>query len=108
MSFKEAYQFLFYKLYKTIKNISIPEFMSDWKAVALMIMLEILLFFSAALYYMIFIDRRTKFLDYNLTYILPLVGIISIKYFLFADTQKCLMIINKFDSLSKKENIMGG
>lgn len=42
MIFLKAYQYFFYKLYKSIEYTSIPKFWSEWKAIGLLILLEIL------------------------------------------------------------------
>ncbi|MDD5152005.1 MAG: hypothetical protein PHC28_16250 [Flavobacterium sp.] len=41
MKLLKLYQYFFYKLYKSIEYTSVPKFWSEWKAIGLLILLEI-------------------------------------------------------------------
>ncbi len=108
MNIKEVYHFLFYKIYKFIKNVSVPEFWSEWKAIMLIIILEIALYFSVGMYYSVFINRYTTLLDNNFLIGLYLVSTIALNYYFFEHQNKWKLIIEKFDKLIKNKNIIGG
>lgn len=101
------YYYLFYTLYKFWENISYPRFWSDIKASVSILALQIWLLISLFVYYNIFIDRFFNLNDYlSLFFILVLILLI-IDYYTFNNKNKWMIILDEFDKLPKKKNIIG-
>lgn len=105
------YHYFFYELYKSIEYTSVPRFWSQWKAIALIILLEIWLFNSIDICYHYFYEipmsSSNSFLE--LDQILYLICIITLNWFLFDYKDKWREIIIRFDEeLPKRINLLGG
>lgn len=107
MSIKKVYDYLFYKLYKSLE-ISSFAFWSDWKASFLMDFLGCCLVFSLSIGYEL-ITKRTPFLfTSKATIIIFLMPIVVFNFFMFNHNNKWKAIIKEFDGWPKKKNTIGG
>lgn len=102
---KRAYYYLFYKLYKWIGN---DNWLVDWKAELSLDVLWIFLSISIIIYYTIFFDRFFQIGNgfYFLSGYLFLIALPN--YFIFHHKNQWEEIVNEFDQLPKKKNILGG
>jgi hypothetical protein len=108
MFIRRAYYYLFYKLYKFWEAISIPKFWSDWKAELSIDVLEIFLGLSGICYYAIVNKAIIDFGSGKYIVCLYLLLIAIPNYFIFHHHDQWKQIVHEFDSLSKKNNRIGG
>lgn len=102
---KQAYFFLFYKMYKWIGE---DNWSADWKA---SLSIDVLVFFailSFIVYYTTFIDRYFELGDSKIIVFLFIVGISVPNYFIFHHRDQWKEIVKNFDNLPKKKKLIGG
>ena len=102
---KQAYFFLFYKMYKWIGE---DNWSADWKA---SLSIDVLVFFailSFIVYYTTFIDRYFELVDSKIIVFLFIVGISVPNYFIFHHRDQWKEIVKNFDNLPKKKKLIGG
>lgn len=102
---KQAYFFLFYKMYKWIGE---DNWSADWKA---SLSIDVLVFFvilSFIVYYTTFIDRYFELGDSNIIVFVFIVVISVPNYFIFHHRDQWKEIVKNFDNLPKKKNLIGG
>lgn len=110
MIFLRAYEYFFYKIFKSIEYTSYPKFWSQWKAIAFIIMLQIWILCSIDTCYHYYIEvpisTSNNFLEtYQIVSIIVFVGL---NWFLFEYQNKWEEIVARYDKLSDKKNLFGG
>lgn len=106
MKIKDAYYYLFYKFYK-FGEWSPSTLPSDFTAAFAISGLEIMLLISLKFYYIEFWDWNDTFTFGSIQTIIPLAGVILIKYFAFIKDDKWKTYVKKFDKLSETRNLIG-
>lgn len=104
---KRAYYYLFYKFYK-FSEAAPSRWLSDWKAELAIDGLLFFLFFSLMIYYNLFIDR---FFKIPKTFVLVGIYFLFIgvpNYFIFHHRNQWKKIVDEFDELPKRKNLIGG
>ena len=101
------YYYFFYKFYKFWEFISIPSFLSDFKAGISLIALEIWFLLSIGVYYSVLTKETMNLSISSPIVLIPLVLILSIKYYCFIYSNKWKDHIKFFDKLEKKKNVIG-
>lgn len=82
--------------------------LSDWKAVIIIIGLELFLITSIVNYYAYFIDRNLSLSNIsNLTVGICALLVITPNYYLFIHTNIWKEYVKEFDQLPKRKNIIG-
>lgn len=107
---KNLYDYFFYKIYKSVEYLSVPKFWSDWKSLAIIVVLEILTcnILEVSYHYYFNIPMQTVGSQRIGYYEIILVSfLIIVNYYLFIHNDKWKAIIDKFDS-RKKNDILGG
>lgn len=104
---KRGYYYLFYKFYRMSENAP-SRWLSDWKAVLVIIALEIWFVLSITVYYAT-ITRTKMELDITTPIVfIPFLSIILINYFAFVHTNVWKEYVSEFDKLPKRKNRIGG
>lgn len=104
---KKAYYYFFYKLYKWYdRGPSI--WLSDWKAVASIIALEIWLYLAFISYFSVITKKATELTISSPLVFVPLTIILLVNFLFFSNTILCEHYIKEFDRLPKKKNRLGG
>lgn len=111
MHFKKFYHYTFYKLFNFYEKTPFwgAKWLSDWKALFSMMVLEIWLLLSSLIYYKVYTKR--DFIAENLMVpVLIIAAIIFslVKYFVFEYQNKWKDYIREFNKYSKKKNRIGG
>jgi len=106
----KAYQYFFYKTYKFIKNNSIPNLWSQWRAIASMIILEIFLINSIIVYFHYFTGIQKDVTNGGIQPfgIIMLFILAGFNYYIFDHKSKWKNIIKKYDNLPKRKVDTGG
>ena len=106
----KAYQYFFYKTYKFIKNNSIPNLWSQWRAIALMIILEILFINSIVVYFHYFtgIEKDVTGGGIQPSSLIMLFLLAGFNYYTFDHKNKWKNIVKKYDNLPKRKVDTGG
>jgi len=107
MSLKQAYYYLFYKLYKIAMHGAIKSLSSFYAEVGIMA-LEIWFFMSLFNYYSIFFNRYATIELKSIKGIAPLIIILVVNYFIFDYKNKWKKYVTEFDTWPKKRNKIGG
>lgn len=102
---KNAYYYLFYKLYKWYERGPFI-WMSDWKASINMDVLMIFLFSSLLNYYKVFFNPTSEIGEGNILIVFGIIISLS-NYFIFQHKDQWKVIIQEFDTLPKQTNIIG-
>ena len=107
MNLKEAYYYVFYKLYKSFEAAP-SKWLSDWKASVVLLALEIWCILPIMIYYKV-LTKEDLFKESTLIIVsFTVVGVlVAIKYFAFEYDQRWKIWITKFDKLSKRQNQIG-
>lgn len=111
MSFFKIYNYFFYRIYKSIEFISVPRFWSDWKAFAVVVILEIFVFNSLDVLYHYHFNIPMKTIgNQRISYsaIGLVLFLVVINYYYFEYNDKWKGIIQSFDKLPKKKDELGG
>ena len=108
MSPKKIYYFLFYKLYKVIKATSVPEFWSDWKALALINILEIVICLTTFNYYKLYINKHADLPNAFILVGIYVLIILLPNAYVFYHRNQWKKIISDFDKLPTASNKIGG
>ena len=106
----KAYQYFFYKTYKSIKSNSIPNLWSQWRAIAFMIILEIFLINSIVVYFHYFtgIEKDVTGGGIQPSSLIMLFLLAGFNYYTFDHKNKWKNIVKKYDSLPKRKVDIGG
>ncbi|HEY2580513.1 MAG TPA: hypothetical protein VGI43_01825 [Mucilaginibacter sp.] len=104
----KAYYYLFYKLYRFWENISIPKFMSDWKAELSIDVIEIFLGLSGIAYYTIVSKKWIDFGNNKYIIFIYILFIALPNYFIFHHKDKWKKIVHEFDKWPERKNKIGG
>lgn len=107
-SFKQAYSYLFYQLYKFWELFSVPKFWSDWKAELSIDVLEIFIGLSAIAYYSAITKDFVDFGDGKVVILIYFFAIATPNYFFFHHKEHWRDVISKFDKLPTITNKRGG
>ncbi len=110
MIFLRVYEYFFYKIFKSIEYTSSPNFWSQWRAIAFIIILEIWAVSAIDICYHYYgrvpMNSSNNLLEaYQVVSIILFVGF---NWFVFEYKSKWKEIIIRFDKLSKKKNLFGG
>jgi hypothetical protein len=102
---KKAYYYLFYRLYKYY-NSGTFVWGSDWKAVFIIEVLWLFIGGALLVYYKVFIDRSIHIGDSKILLIVFLIAISVPHYFIFHHRDQWKEIVNEYDKLPKKKNLI--
>lgn len=103
----KAYYYLFYKLYKVWDTISVPKFMSDWKAELSIDILEIFLGLSGIVYYTIATKKWIDFGDKKYLILIYILFIALPNYVIFHHKDKWKQIVHEFDKWPERKHKIG-
>lgn len=104
MKIKDAYNYLFYTLYTFWEFVSMPKFWSDAKAIFSIIVLEMFVLSSLAVYYRLYINPQSH-LGEGIYEILAMVFLLFIpNYLFFLHNDDWKLIVEKYDKRPKSEN----
>jgi amino acid transporter len=107
MGIKKAYHFFFYKLYKFYESAP-SKWLSDWKALFSLLVIEIWIFIAAMTYYKVFTKRDLIYEDNLETASITIViALALINYFVFGHQDRWKTYVKEFDSWSKKKSRIG-
>ncbi|WP_326983434.1 hypothetical protein VUJ46_02485 [Chryseobacterium sp. MYb264] len=107
----KIYDYFFYKMYKWVEYTSElggGRFWNDWKASLSMDMLLYFIIMSIFIYYKLFFGHYIYMITYNKNVYILVIPIFLFNYFVFNHNDRWKYIIQKFDHLPKKKNIIGG
>lgn len=107
MNIKKGYEYLFYKLFRLIEFTSYPKFWSEWKAIAMLIIIEILFLYSLAIFFHYITGINIISPNIDLPAILIIFSLVWIKYYYFENNDRWKEIVKEFDKLPVKENKRG-
>lgn len=102
---KQAYFFLFYKMYKWIGE---DNWSADWKA---SLSIDVLIYFIIVeifIYYKIYFNRFIHLGENNTDIIILLILVSVPNYFIFHHRDQWKEIVKNFDNLPKKKKLIGG
>lgn len=99
----KAYQYLFYKLYKSIEYTSFPKFWSDWKALIALLGIEMWTGGSFVFYYQAITGKSVN----DMIFLLMGMFLVLTNWYLFEHKDKWKGIVKEFDQLPKKQNKKG-
>jgi magnesium-transporting ATPase (P-type) len=110
MSIRKLYYYFFYKIYKSIQYTSAPfgEFLNNFKAGLVMIVLQLWIVFSIINYYTVITGTKVQLSISNPIIYIPLVIILGVNYYTLDYLDIWKSYNNEFDQLHKKKNIIGG
>jgi hypothetical protein len=107
MNLKKAYQYLYYKIYKFLELSEFDGFWMEWRAYCLVLLLNVLIFFSIINYFTVLLKVLISFPDNNIwIYILSLI-IAYLNYKILLSKYRWKKIIKDFDNLPEKTNDKG-
>jgi hypothetical protein len=108
MTFKKAYCYLFYKLYRFWETVSMPRFWSSWKATLSLMALELWILMSILVYYTV-ITKEDLMSDKLLVVVIIITGVIFslIKYFVLDRKDQWKDYVQEFDKWPKRKNNIG-
>src|ERR1700748_3363941 len=106
MNIKEAYYYLFYKLYKFGER-SLSIFPSKYTALNTIGSLFGLLLLSLKFYYADFINRNVKGDFFSFDVLIPIIAFFLVNYFAFFDDDKWKEYIIEIENWPRKKNIAG-
>ncbi len=102
----KAYQYFYYKIYKSIEYTSESQgvFWSEWKTSFILLVLEIFILLSTINYYTFFSNNIINFDSHNLLIFGVVLFITTINYFIFHYNDKWKDININFDKLPQIKN----
>ena len=102
----KAYQYLFYKLYKHYESSKYSRWWSDGKALASIIILEIMTIFSFTFYFQLFTGKSVnEFKHFNFILWLFVAAVSFINWYLFQYHNKWKNIVKKFDGVRRQNRL---
>ncbi|SHF71598.1 hypothetical protein [Chryseobacterium vrystaatense] len=111
MNIKKAYNYFYYKIYKSIEYTSGQSdgrTIANFKTGLVIIFLEIIFFAALFIYYNIYISKDSSIVGTELQWITMVILLVLIDYFIFYNSSiKWKEIFIKFDQLPKKKNNLG-
>lgn len=107
MTIKKAYCYLFYKLYRFYESAP-SKWMSDWKAVFSLLVLEIWILVAGFTYYKVFTKKDLISAD-SLTVVAVFIVIflVLIKFFVFEFQDRWKEYVKEFDGWPRNKNKIG-
>ncbi|BAU56164.1 hypothetical protein [Mucilaginibacter gotjawali] len=103
MKIKETYNYLFCKIYSFWETVSIPEFLSEVKAIISIIALQEVTLASLVMYYLTFIGNRSHLGNTKgVTLIISLL-LASFNYFYFIHYDQWKLMVKEFRGLPKQK-----
>lgn len=107
MGIKKAYHFFFYKLYKFYEAAP-SKWLSDWKALFSLLVIEIWMLIAAMTYYKVFTKKELIYKgSLEMVSITILIALSLINYIVFAHQERWKTYVKEFDSWPKKKNRTG-
>ena len=103
---RNAYFYLFYKLYK-FSEAAPSKWLSDWKASLVIDILWYCIAFSSFFYYKIYLNRYAQLTKNNIDIFLLVIVVGVPNYFIFNHKDSWRHYNKKFDKLSKSQNRLG-
>ncbi|KPE48970.1 hypothetical protein [Chryseobacterium indologenes] len=107
MKIKEAYYYLFYKLYKWYESGPFVWY-SDWKAGISIIALEIWTCVSIYSYLSIFLNRKISLSITEPSGFIPYIIILSTNLYFFSSSHKWKLYFEEFEKWPKRKNLISG
>jgi len=108
MKLKEAYYYLFYKLFR-FWSLNSNLFMSaEFRAQIVMIWLEVALVVSVQSYICILTHHRFRLTIWHPLMLIPFVIIITLKLYLFTFSDRWRVYNERFNKWTRRQNIIGG
>ena len=104
---KNIYFYLYYKLYRSYERGQ-SVWLSEWKATLTLDFFIYIILSTLFVYYKIFVNRYAKLSVSNFEIFLVLIISNVLHFLMFHHNDKWKIIIQKFDSLPKKSNVIGG
>jgi hypothetical protein len=108
---RNAYYYLFYRIYRVVEKSSKTmggAFFTDFKAVCLLIILEIYLLFSIGIYWTEIGDFNIELrLELPIVYV-PLILVIGLNSIAFGNRKVWQRYVAEFERWPKRKNVIGG
>lgn len=101
------YYYFFYKIYKFLQLSFLTKGNTKYKAVLIIINLEILTVFSFFNYEDVFFKQHVDVNFFSVKVLLPVILLGLIKWFLFSRDDRWMDYVKKFDQWPKKKNRIG-
>lgn len=107
MSLERVYYYLFYKFYRLFEAFETTRWLTDMKAIIVVMTLEIWIVFSLINYHDVIVEERSQFNFLSSIELIPFMIIILIKWFAFWRDSKWKDYVNEFDRWPKVKNRNG-
>ena len=107
MSLLEMYYYVFYKFYNFFKKLFPNRPGNKFRAIMLMVILELWLWFGVLNYWDVVIQQQTEADLLSFKMLIPILAILLLKWFLFIKDDRWRGYEQKFDHWLKKKNEKG-
>ena len=107
MGLKKMYYYLFYKFYRLFEAYKTTRWLTDIKAVIVVMSIEVWALFSLQNYYDVLLHQHGKLSFYSFKVLIPFAIIIIINWFAFVHDDKWKEYVYEFDQWPKEKNKKG-
>ena len=108
MSLTKMYHYLFYKYYRLFEAFKTTRWLTDTKAVIVVMSIEIWILFSLNNYYDILSHHRGQLNFISFKVLIPFISLILINWYTFLKDDRWKDYVKEFDQWPKRKNIIGG
>ncbi|NQX41295.1 hypothetical protein HQN84_20765 [Pedobacter steynii] len=108
MSLKVMYYYLFYKFYKLFEAFKTTRWLTDTKAIIVVMSIEIWILFSLNCYYDVLSHKRGQLNFISIKVLVPFILLLIIKWFAFWRDDRWKDYVKEFDKWPEEKNNKGG